>query len=712
MLRLTRMELPARLIRDFVRAAGACGVGPEAIYEGSPTARARRGDAVGRVSWDEWAQMILRVDAAMGSAERMEEVGRLVVAHTSDWAFVRLARHAVDPVQLLRIAFQWVGPAMFPHVKHEVERRADGTLRLALSLPEPYAECEPYFRMCVGGIRSIPTLVGLDPALVVVESIGPRGAVYAVRPPVSRTVMGRLRRAVRALRGEGALFDEMAQQHEAMQAVFGALLRTQDELHQFMERIPEPLLVHREGVIAWANPALIRALACANIDDLRGKRLVDFVLPAEKDLASERLSAPMSLAGPETYRLRAMDGQVRTFELSLPQTVIFDGAPARMALARDVTERNALRDQLVLSDRMTQLGLLAAGVAHEINNPLAYALAAADRAKSDLAAGRLDAVASGLDTVREGGERVRAITSDLRTFARGAEQRVEAVDVSRILRATIDLAGANIRTRGRLETDLRPLPLVRADEGRLGQVFMNLLVNALDAVADREPGATRIGVVSFTDDQGRAVIEIEDNGHGIPDGVVPHIFEPFFTTKGPRAGSGLGLAICHRIVVDAGGTIEVSSSEEGGAKFRVVLPGDPGDVHRERAPASERRRLRVLVVDDEPLLARALGGMLGDHHDVDVLTSGEEALASLEAGSEYDVVLCDLMMDGIGGMDVYERLRTRRPEVTGRLVFMTGGAFSARAQRFLSEVKNRCLDKPFKLEEVLGALEEASAAHA
>ncbi len=407
-------------------------------------------------------------------------------------------------------------------------------------------------------------------------------------------------------------------------------------------------------------------------------------------------------------RVQVRDSSLRTFELSAPQSVIYEQQPAQMLVARDVTERDALREQLVLADRMSQLGFLAAGVAHEINNPLAYALAAMERATEDIAAGRFDAAESAIAIAREGGERVRAITNDLRLFTRGGEPRAEVIDLAHVLRATADLAAANIRTRGRLVLDLRPTPAVHANAGRLGQVFMNLLANALDAISERDPSTGEISLRAFTSAHGEAVVEVQDNGDGVPQAVRSRIFEPFFTTKGPLAGSGLGLAICHRIVSDLGGRIELVPSTSG-ALFRVTLEASATALLPKLEAPSEPHvvdRLRVLVVDDEAPLARALGRMLEDEHDVDVVTSGEDALRRLESGGEYDAILCDLMMAGIGGMEVHRKLVIGRPALARRLVFMTGGAFSARVQRFLGEVKNPCLDKPFTKEEALGAMNE------
>ena len=700
------MEVPARFVRDYLDAARDCGLIPDELLDGLPLTRERLDVPGARVRWNDFAALTDRIGAALGTNERIEELGRLTGARISPWALVKLVPHVVSPGLLLRIALQFVGPVLFPHLGHEFVVRPGGTMRLTLSVPPSYQGSETFFRICVGAIRTSTTLFGYEAALIAVASIGPRGCVLDITPPPNRTVVGRIRSALRALRGESALFDEIARQHEAMQDVFGVLLRTQSELQQLMERIPDPLVVCRDGMVLWTNRAFCAALKYASQDDLRGTPLIDLVHTADRDAAAAALALPLGEARAQTLRVRVTDGSLRTFELSEPQGVSFEDVPARMMLARDVTERNALREQLVLADRMSQLGFLAAGVAHEINNPLAYAVAALDRATQAIDAGRLDTARSSLSIAREGAERVGGITRDLRMFTRGAQQRAEVVDLSRVLEATTDLAAVNIRTRGRLVVDVRPLPPVFGDPGRLGQVIMNLLVNAIDAIDAGDPATNLITVRGFTDAEGRAVVEVEDNGHGIPPDVRSRLFEPFFTTKGPRSGSGLGLAICHRIVSDLDGRIEVGSSPSGGALFRVLLAPHDGPLP---APASEprsARRLRVLVIDDEVQLAKAIGQLIEDEHDVEVVTSGEQAFGRLEAGADYDVVLCDLMMAGMSGMDVHARLSTRRPALAGRVVFMTGGAFSASAQRFLDEVKNPRLDKPFSRSEVLGAVEQ------
>jgi PAS domain S-box-containing protein len=671
------MELPARFVRDYLGAARELGIAPEPLLAGLAIDATKLDDLTGRVRWNDFAELSERIGSALGTAERVEELGRLSVALSSPWAFRHLVPRFVTPAVLLRIGLQFTGPAVFPNLRHALERRPNGTLRLTLSVPAPYRGCETFFRACVGGVRSIPTLFGYEPALLVVVSLGPRGCIFEVTPPPGRTLVGRFRSALRALRGDSVLFDEVARQHESMQGVFRALLRTQSELHQLMERVPDPLVVQRDGIVLWTNQAFLAAVKAASLDELQGRPFVDLVHPSDRAAAAVRVGAPIATLKSETLRIQATDGSFRTFELSEPQDVIFEEIPARMELARDVTERNALREQLVLADRMSQLGFLAAGVAHEINNPLAYALAALDRARSDMVAGHLDAAVASLVLAREGGERVRGITNDLRMFARGGDHQAEAVDLVNVLRATADLAAANIRTRGRLILQLGPTPVVFADAGKLGQVFMNLLVNAIDAIAEGNPATSQITVRAGTDKSGAAIVEVEDNGHGVPRDVQARIFEPFFTTKGPRSGSGLGLAICHRIVTDLGGRIEAATPAGAGALFRVVLPPHDGAVQSPASGPRSTQRLRILVIDDEPPLANALGRMLEDDHDVDVVTSGEGAFDRL-ASATYDAILCDLMMADVGGMDVYATSRRPLPRARKAARLHDGGCVQRR----------------------------------
>jgi CheY-like chemotaxis protein len=241
-------------------------------------------------------------------------------------------------------------------------------------------------------------------------------------------------------------------------------------------------------------------------------------------------------------------------------------------------------------------------------------------------------------------------------------------------------------------------PFVEANAGQLGQVFVNLLVNAAQAIgASHGGGPGEIVIRTWTDDGGRAVVEVSDSGPGIPAAVQRRIFDPFFTTKAVGEGSGLGLSISHAIVQSHGGQISVESRPGRGATFRVALPPAPGRTTAKSAhslaPAAPGRG-RILAIDDEPAIGRAMSRLLGRGHDVFVVTDARVALERIANGESFDVILCDLMMPTMTGMDLHEALREVRPDLAQRVVFVTGGTFTARQEEFLRTVPNPTLTKP------------------
>jgi CheY-like chemotaxis protein len=272
------------------------------------------------------------------------------------------------------------------------------------------------------------------------------------------------------------------------------------------------------------------------------------------------------------------------------------------------------------------------------------------------------------------------------------------VDVERVLESSLRMASNEIRHRARLVKDFSAVPPADGNEARLGQVFLNLIVNAAQAIPEGRAAENEIRIATRLEGEDRIVTEISDTGAGIPPDVLPRIFDPFFTTKPVGLGTGLGLAICRRIVLGLGGDIQVESVP-GKTTFRVTL-------HRAAAPAEPARpvetearaahRGRVLVVDDEPMLCSLINRILGDAHDVVIAASARQALESIAAGERFDIILSDLMMPDMTGMELHAALARSVPEQASRMVFMTGGAFSPEAEAFLGGVSDRVLEKPFK----------------
>jgi signal transduction histidine kinase/CheY-like chemotaxis protein len=389
-------------------------------------------------------------------------------------------------------------------------------------------------------------------------------------------------------------------------------------------------------------------------------------------------------------------------------------------LLENILEReraeDALREserRLALTARLASVGTLAAGVAHEINNPLAFVtanlgwldeqLAAATPARLDAARARLrEALAEAIS----GAERIRDVVQGLRRFARPSEDGPrERVDLRRELETAIGIARHQVGPRAQLRIAIPDtLPAVEAKQHEVGQVVVNLLVNAAQAIPEGRAAEHEVRV-SAGAEGGRVVIEVADTGCGIPPEVLPRIFDPFFTTRAASGGTGLGLAISHGIVTGMGGTVAVESVVGRGTTFRVTLPvgATPAEEPRPPQRVAAPGRRRVLVIDDEPSMGRAIERVLGGEHDVEVLTSAGEAARRLEAGERWDLILCDLVMPDVTGMELAARLAARAPDVLVRVVFMTGGAYTDGSRDFLASGGHRWVEKPVS-PEVLRAL--------
>jgi PAS domain S-box-containing protein len=367
--------------------------------------------------------------------------------------------------------------------------------------------------------------------------------------------------------------------------------------------------------------------------------------------------------------------------------------------------RERSQKQLILADRMAAVGTLAAGAAHEINNPLTYVAANVDTAIEEVrgmkglaSATQMKELEEMLVEAHEGITRVTKIVRGLKTFSRVEKERRGIIDLVSVIELSINIASNEIRHRAALVRDFGELPLINADDGRLGQVFINLLVNAAQAFPEGDMRANRIHVVTSTDSAGRAVVEIQDNGAGIPPAILGRVFDPFFTTKSIGVGTGLGLAISRNILTGMGGEISVESEVGRGTTFRVVLPPasavEPSGPVKVPSKPSSVRPAAVLVVDDEPALGLAIRRVLR-RHDVTVVTTAQDALDLLAAGKQFDVVLSDLMMPGMSGMELYQALVRLHPTVASKVVFLTGGAFTPEANAFLDRVENERMEKPF-----------------
>jgi PAS domain S-box-containing protein len=486
-------------------------------------------------------------------------------------------------------------------------------------------------------------------------------------------------------------------------------MRNDARFRELIEIAPEPIGIIRGGHFVYVNRAYLTVLGYPDAATLYVTPLSDLLEPGDATLRARRESNTLehrTRQAPYVYKVRRFDGSTVLLEVS---SVYFeyDGKPAVLGMARDVTARKQLERQLVQGDRLAALGTMAAGVAHEVNNPLAYLMLNLEWIARKLPTlehdpAGLQGLTTMLDEARHGAERVSAIVRELRSFSRADGETRTSVDLADVAQAAIKIAGHEIRHKARIVTSFEPARPVWGNEARLEQVVINLLLNAAQALPETRAETNEIRVSVREDGEGRSVLEVFDNGAGIPPDVLPRIFDPFFTTKPVGEGTGLGLSICHGIVTSLGGQIAAYSEPGEGTTFRVVLPthdtstGDDTKSPSEVPPSHDARKARVLVVDDEPPIANTLRELLGPEHEVLAATSVRDALVLTDQG-DFDVIFCDLIMPGANGLDFYRELRARRPGQERRIVFMTGGAFTARTAEFLASVENRRVEKPFDL---------------
>jgi two-component system cell cycle sensor histidine kinase/response regulator CckA len=475
---------------------------------------------------------------------------------------------------------------------------------------------------------------------------------------------------------------------------------------QLIELAPDAVWINERGRLVFANPATAHMLGYESSAEVLALDPGNFVHPEDRQAMADR-SRQMIMTGkslpPYEYRVRHHDGRWLITEVhSMP--IKWQERPAILGFARDITARKEMEARLVRADRLAALGTLLAGIAHEMNNPLSYITLAIEEMADTLEAQPPVPQLNGLlGEVRRGVQRVASIVRQLRATSRPESEDRGPVQLVAVIDSALRVAQNQIRHRARLIVDSDDVPPVEGNAQRLEQVFLNLLVNATQALPDgRAENEIRVGVHRLGDDQ--VVVEVRDNGPGIAPEVLPRIFDPFFTTKSVGVGMGLGLSICHGIVTAHGGSITVDSDPAGGGVcFRVTLPvmkpvaaearPAPPVAAAGAGPASPR--LRVLVVDDEPALGEMIGRMLRHDYQVEVVADAREALKRLLGGLPHDLVLCDLMMPSMTGMDLFDEVIRHRPELGQRFVFMTGGAFTDRASEFLAHVPNDRIDKPF-----------------
>jgi len=495
------------------------------------------------------------------------------------------------------------------------------------------------------------------------------------------------------------------------------LERTRDFLKNTLNAVPDPVFVKdREHRFIAMNAAFVRMMGQPE-QVLLGKSDYDFVPAHQADVFWEKDEEVFAAGKPNENEEVHTDSAGKT-RIIITTKAPFTGAggePFLVAVIRDVTEARRLEMQLRLADRMASVGTLAAGVAHEINNPLAYissnlSFIAEQLAQEELEpADRLELKEAVLESL-EGAGRVRGIVQDLKFFARADDDKLGAVEVHQVIHSALRIVRNEVQHRAHITRALEEVPPVRGSEARLGQVVVNLLVNAIQALPTDRPVEQNTLRIATRLQGERVYIEVEDNGHGMTPEVQQHIFDPFFTTKPAGVGTGLGLSISNSLVQVMGGWIEVNSTLGRGSTFRLVLPVFKGP---EEAPALSPEavshalvaRRRVLLIDDEPSVGTAVRRLLRGLHEVYSVQDAREALRLIGRGERFDSILCDVMMVEMNGVQFLQELEQMAPDMARRTGLMSGGVFDPQARAFIQAHKLECLPKPFDLERLRRFLE-------
>ncbi|MDB4935857.1 MAG: uncharacterized protein JWP87_2829 [Labilithrix sp.] len=570
------MRIRGKTVLELLQATDALGIRRSELVGGLPLDLGELARPGGELEWDTIAALLERVWVARGKdVEKMRDVGRAHVRLPSSF-LQRVARTVVAPHDVYDAGYRWLAPATFPHLSLVQDFVSRDRLRLIASIPEPHAPCAPFFYLFEGVLTDIPTLLGLARSTIFASRVTPRTMEATIDLPASRSLLARARRGLRAAFRSGETLDLLEVQRRELAEGLEAVQRSTGEIQDLFARLPDLVFVQREGAIQWANRAAARALGYDDSDELVGKLLLDIVHPAFHELVTARMRQTDDAEMPDLIetRLVTRDGETLLVEVSPTQLVTFGGKLARLIVGRDVTERIRLQQQLLTADRMASIGMLAAGVAHEVNNPLAYVLNNVEIAMKGLAPlgdttqHSRDALAVAL----EGVDRIRTIVRDLLALSRVDDIAFGPIDVRAVVESTLALAAQKIAERADLETDYRWTPAVRATNARLGQVLLNLIANAIESMPASSRTTNKLRVVVRAAPGGGALVEVTDNGVGIQPEHASRIFDPFFTTKAIGSGTGLGLAISQRLVTEIDGQLTFESTPLRGSTFHVRLP--------------------------------------------------------------------------------------------------------------------------------------------
>lgn len=468
------------------------------------------------------------------------------------------------------------------------------------------------------------------------------------------------------------------------------------------------------GHVTFMNAVAEAALDCSQADAIG--RPIDQVMPLFSPEDQVRMEHPLLTAIREQRSVTLVADML--LKLGAAERLVSDNASpiledgrvlGGVIVFRDVTEERRLQRQVEAANRLVSLGTMAAGIGHEINNPLAAITSNLDFACSALAedgtAVDLETLAEVLGETSDAARRIREIVRGLSNVARPPDPNPRA-EVEKTVDWALHTTQVELRHRARVEVHCAAVPDVAVSDTKLGQVLVNLLLNAAHAI---EPGKVEENLIRINvalSDPDEVLVEVTDTGQGIEPALQARIFDPFFTTKTLGHGTGLGLSVCQSIIKSCGGRIEVNSERGRGTTFRLLLPtaGSRRQPSPPAVPPSAKTSTRVLLVDDDPLVTRALERSLSARYHVTSVASVQAAIELLAQDPAFDAILCDLMMPEQTGVDLLQYLERSGSPLARNVILITGGAPTDQMQDFLNGLDGRVLEKPFDAAQLESAI--------
>lgn len=476
----------------------------------------------------------------------------------------------------------------------------------------------------------------------------------------------------------------------------------------------------QQGKLLEVNKQGEKLFDCTK-EEILNQDLLSFIPDADKPLAIAALRNLKEgrMAGPSEIRIRQRTGSERVVEYS-GVAIKTANENILMIVTNDISDRVELKAQARMNDRLAIVGTLAAGVAHEINNPIAWVMNNLVFIKNNMniikkRAASIRELLPELDIFEmdeminesvHGVERIRDIVKNLKGFSRRDAADMMLVNIHEILNVVVSMASVEFKYRARLEKNYgNNIPTIMTNAGKLQQVFLNLIINASQAI--QEGNISKNSITIKTELEDRFIrVDISDTGHGIAAETLPYIFDPFFTTKPMGHGTGLGLSICREIISQLNGKVSVKSVVNQGSTFSVYVPINTDATEATTMPIQSDRK-RILIVDDEPFLLKSLSNTLKHHYHVTTALGGRIALDLLaQHKGRFDSIICDLQMPDLDGADFYKQVVELYNWLEKRVIFITGGSYTPKLNEFLAGIGQSVLEKPFTQEELLEALEK------